>query len=164
MSNKLLLTSDWHIRYNNPICRIDNFFETQKKVLEQVSEIAKGNNAEIIIAGDIFNKAKPENSQELEILLYDIFKDDYIYFIAGQHDLLFHKIENMDKGSIGVLRNYSNWDNNSIGFNHFNYNQEIKDNLEEDKIKICILHKYIAEKELPFFIKNGLTAKELCEN
>ncbi len=170
MKNKLLITSDWHIRSDTPICRTDNFQEIQIKTLKQISKIATNNNALILIAGDIFHKAKPEKAQELEILLYQIFKENSIYFIAGQHDLLYHKIENFDKGSIGVLSNYDNWYHfqeiqemdSFCFFRCFDYGTDIIDK-DYEKDSVCITHNYTCEKQLPFFIKNGYTAQQLLD-
>ena len=173
---KILATGDWHVRSTIPICRTDDFLSIQSRTLERIAEIALGSgNATILHSGDIFHKAKPENSQELEIMLAEIFNNqynNYIYFIAGNHDLLYHKIENFNKGSIGVLNTYEKWEKvngciefiDSTVFN-FDYGEKIKDlSVKNDNIKhICLVHKYVAEDVVPFFMKDGISAKDLCE-
>ena len=66
---KLLFLSDLHFRSDSPICRLDNFSKVQEDTIDQIYDIAEKNNAKIIIAGDIFHKAKPENAQYLETYL-----------------------------------------------------------------------------------------------
>ena len=41
--SKLLFSSDWHVRYDQPVCRNDDFLEVQKLVLEQIRDIALDN-------------------------------------------------------------------------------------------------------------------------
>lgn len=154
--NKILCTDDWHIRSTIPVCRNDDFLKVQKETLLQIYDIAEKHKAKVIIAGDIFNKARPEKAQELEIMLIDIMERFYTDFIPGQHDLLYHKIENLNKGSLGVVSRSLLFHNN-LSIIKFHYGQEI-----ENGKGIAVLHKFIAEKELPFFM-DGLTAKELCE-
>lgn len=165
----LLLTSDWHLRKDTPICRKDDFQVMQIQILKFISKVAKKHNARVIIAGDIYNKARLMYSQDLEILLYNILKDIEIFFIAGNHDLQAHDIASIDRSNIGVLRNFNNWNfcpdfkeyKEKIYFKFFNYGDEIKNVNENEYFKICVLHKYCEEEKLPDYIDNGITAKEL---
>lgn len=168
---KLIFTSDWHLRKDTPICRKDDFQIIQTQTLNFISKIAKKYNAKIIIAGDIYNKARLMYSQDLEILLYNIFKGIEIFFDAGNHDLQAHDIESVDRSNIGVLRNFNNWNfcsdfkenKEKIYFKFFNYGDEIKNINENEYFKICVLHKYCEEEKLPDYIDNGITAKGLLE-
>lgn len=173
---KLLFCSDIHFRYDIPVNRIDNFLQLQIDTLEFISKVALKNNCPIIIAGDLFYRPKPTNSIFLENMYFNIFKDNTIYFIHGNnnHDLLYGDYERFEENSIAVLSKFPNWNykkysgyfdiENNIRLNMFNFNEEIKDIEDEDKFNICIMHKYCDKENLPFFIKNGVTAKELLEN
>ncbi len=172
--SKYLITSDWHIRSDTPICRTDDFQKTQSECLNEVAYLAKKYKVDAIIdAGDTFNIARPNNAQELEIMLYDIFKDIPVYFIAGNHELLFHRLENIDKGSIGVAHRFSNWVNgstreNGVSISLFNFNEEIEKFPVSNEefgvhIKIAVIHRYCSEKQTPFFIKGGITASDLLK-
>ena len=167
---KLLFSSDWHLRNDKPISRIDDFQQVQKDTLIQIAKICKQNNAELIIAGDIFDKPK-DNIQELVNQVYEIFKDINIYFICGQHDLLFHSLDNFEKGNIGIINNFENWNHSEEIINSesiiwkFDYGKEIIDIDDYDNlIKICVWHKYCEKEQLPFYIKNGISAKDLIDN
>lgn len=171
--SKLLLCSDLHIRSDVPTCRIDDFIQMQEDTLRQISNIAYNNNAIIIIAGDILHRAKPINPQYIERLLYDTFKDIPVYFIAGQHDLINHSMNNFDNGSIGVLSRFDNWHHcnyddlhENVYFNFFNWNEKAKDTSHQNhKYSICVLHKFISDKPLPPWMKDkGMEAEELCKN
>jgi DNA repair exonuclease SbcCD nuclease subunit len=166
---KYVFTSDWHVRNDNPINRLDDFQEVQRQTLFYIAEICKQNNADLITAGDLLNKSKQENMQELLNDLYDIFKGINVYYDAGNHDLLYKAIENFKKCNIGLLANFSGWFHikniNNISF--FDYGEEIKDipllKGLDDNEDICILHKYCEIDNLPEYINEGITAKYLLE-
>jgi len=161
---KLVFTSDWHIRSDQPICRSDNFWDIQEKTLKQINEIASKNNASIINAGDIFHRSNPKKSQELEILLSVIFKN-MIYYIAGNHDLKNGSIDNFEKGSIGVLNSFPKWFHYNfiytslINILFFDYGIDLTNNFNENIM--CVFHQYCELEKLPNYIENGITAKEL---
>lgn len=172
---KFLCTADWHLRTDQLIARMDDFWETQKACLYEIRMVYESYNCDAILnAGDTLDKAKPDNAQVLENLIYDVFKDIPVYFVAGNHELLYHKIENMDLGSIGVISRFENWFVNKniydikkgIYIYCYNYNQIIDRNEKRPKetCNIAILHKYTAKTEVPFFIKDGITAEELLDN
>jgi len=168
---KLVFASDFHLRNDQPVSRTDDFLQVQNDTLKFIAQICKQNNADLIVAGDVFNKAKQENMQFLINDLYDIFKKINIYFIAGNHDLLFHSIENFEKCNIGLLGKFDNWyweNNDNVDdfnnyFNFFNYDVEIKNTLENEKLTFCIMHRYCEIDNLPEYISDGITAKLLLE-
>lgn len=161
---KYIFTSDWHIRSNAPICRKDNFFDMQKKTLQFIVDLAIDENASIVIAGDIFDKARPEHSQELEVFLIDMFQNCNVFFIAGNHDLPYHQFDWFDRSSLGVLSRQQNWnilthpDTKNLGLCGFSYGQKII-----NESPITIMHRYCEKEKLPFYIENGITAIDICE-
>lgn len=170
---KILLTADWHIRADNPICRLDNFLQTQEKILQEINNICIKNKVEsMIIAGDIFHKARPEKSQELENLLFNSFINnpvmDEINYIAGNHDLIFHSMENFKKGSISVLSNFSNWNLTPVSYScdtifyFLNFGEEDYTKNNQD-FNVLVLHKY-CDMVLPDCINNGISADYLIES
>ena len=159
---KYLFTSDWHIRSNSPVCRKDDFFEIQKRSLETLSDISIQEDAPIVIAGDIFDHARPDKSQELENLLIDVFSACKIYFISGNHDLVYHRFENLDKCSVGVLSRQPNWflldrfDEASLS--GFSFDQQI----EYKGKRILIAHTFCDKTKNPF-IPSSETPSTLFE-
>jgi len=167
---KLLCTADWHIRSIKPECREkEEFLKTQESVLKEIAKIYHDCECNYIVhAGDIFNKAKPEKPQELEIMIYSIFNGINFLFVPGNHDLLYHSIENINKGSVGVIKNYDGFelvnDFYSGDYGFYGHAWEVDEiEVKKDKqISIGIIHKFVAKDSVPFFIKDGLTAKEVC--
>lgn len=154
---KILLTSDWHLRMDIPICRKDDFLVIQHKALLNIAKVAYINNAPILHAGDFFNTPRPYKSQELENMVYDIFKDVNIYMIPGNHCLLYHSLGNINKSSLGVISKYSNINLftdykivNEFGFDLFLY----KFGLEYVPYSIAMFHNFCSEGDLPFFMRN----------
>jgi DNA repair exonuclease SbcCD nuclease subunit len=95
-----ILTADWHLRDDQPICRTDNYFEAQAKKIQFIKNLSEKHNCPILCAGDLFNKAK--SSKSLEIYLMNNLPK-LIYTIPGQHDLPNHNIKNIIDSSIGIL-------------------------------------------------------------
>jgi len=164
---KLLFCSDFHLRSTNPISRLDDFQQLQIDTLKFIAKVAIENNATIINAGDIFHKSKEENMQSLINQVYEIFKDIDIYFIAGNHDLLYKQIENFDKCNIGLLDKFDNWKHiqelSDPFIRFFDFGAEIIDKDYEEYLSICVLHKYCEKDNLPDYINDGITAKLLLE-
>lgn len=166
---KLLLTSDWHLRKNSPICRKDDFQVIQKDTLKFINNLAFNKNVDkIIIAGDIFDKSRIMYAQDLLTVLNSIFDSCEIYFIPGNHDLPAHSVDNIDNSDIGVLRGFPNWKYSTdivkienVRFSFLAYGFKIIDDLNKDKFRICVLHRYCEEENLLGYIDNGITAKEL---
>lgn len=100
----LILTADWHLRDDQPVCRTDDYFQTQNIKLNFILQLKHIYNCPVLIAGDLFNKDK--SSKELEIYFLHICSDyDFknILALPGQHDLPNHNLSKIDKSSIGVL-------------------------------------------------------------
>lgn len=103
-----ILVSDLHIRSDNPSCRTDNFVETQIKKLQWLKGLQNKfkNQPPIIIAGDIFHKAKP-NPLAISIALEHL--PEYCIVIPGNHDLPYHNLDLLYESGLGVLlKAYSN--------------------------------------------------------
>jgi DNA repair exonuclease SbcCD nuclease subunit len=97
------LTADLHIRGDIPVCRTDNYLESQFKKLEFIFELCKQENAPLLVAGDIGNKSQWSNwLLEKTISLINKYNIDIIC-IPGQHDLPEHRLEYWQKSGCGVL-------------------------------------------------------------
>ncbi len=94
-----ILTSDWHIRDDQPICRTDNFFEAQKEKIKFIKKLRKEHDCTILFAGDLFHKAK--SSPFLES--FAIRKIPTLNGIPGNHDLPSHQIAFVTNSSFGVM-------------------------------------------------------------
>lgn len=172
---KLLLVSDLHTRSDSPVCRTDNFSQIQVETLMMISDIANRNDATIIFAGDIFHRPKPLLPQYLETLLHDIFLHNEIYFIMGNpnHDLKDSNYDNLNYNSIGVMGKFFNWMKvpflsveKGVIIEFFDFGKEITKchTVSHNRIKICVLHKFVSDQPLPPWLEDrGITAKDLCK-
>lgn len=92
-----ILTGDWHLREDIPVCRTDAFQTTQWNKVRVISELQQKYKCPVIHSGDLFHHWKPSPwllSKTIEYIPYDF------YTIYGNHDLPQHNIELQDKCGI----------------------------------------------------------------
>lgn len=101
---RMIITADWHIRNTKPRCRIDeDWIKTQQKALNQIAEICENKNAPLMVVGDIFNSNSDTSFECINMVQKLADRIGGIYILAGNHDLIYHSSENIDKSAIGVL-------------------------------------------------------------
>ncbi len=101
---KIICASDLHLRQDRPRCRIDSdWMETQKKALKQLAEYSHIYKCDIAIIGDVFHTYKVPN--EIINMFLSFTNEIYnnIGIMPGQHDLLFHSFEEINKSGFGVI-------------------------------------------------------------
>jgi predicted phosphodiesterase len=151
-----ILSADWHIRPDCPVCRTDNFFQAMEKKLDFILDLSKKYDCPILVAGDLGHKPL-NNNWPVWLLKWTInkFKDHNIITIAGQHDLENHRLENWVRSGIGVLHaagaiNFiqeETWMDDVL-IQPFSYGQEITNPIEKNKsIDICMTHQMITNSE-----------------
>lgn len=87
----LIITGDWHLMENNPVCRTDDFAETtQWKKVDWVSNLQKQFNCPVLHTGDLFDFWKP--SPELLSKATQHLPDQF-FTVYGNHDLPQHNLE-----------------------------------------------------------------------
>lgn len=79
-----ILTGDWHLREDQPVCRTDNFLKTQWKVIDFITDLQRKFNCPVWHSGDLFNHWKPSPGL-LSKALHHI--PDNFWTIYGNHDL-----------------------------------------------------------------------------
>lgn len=172
---KFLVTADWHLRASRPRCRIDDdWYETQRKAIDQIRQIAIDKNCDVMIVGDIFNSNTDTSFQCIQIVqdLAMKLKEKKLscYILAGNHDLLYHSSENIEKSAIGILFNSENIFPIKEYFEKHYYNSDEKINYsasnfdESDNMFAEIVFKHIlcfpdVKSILPSI--DALTAKDL---
>ena len=101
MNPLAILTADLHLRDDQPICRTDNFFETQARKLNWLYRLQEKLNCPIFDAGDLFHKGRP--SHFLMQWAIDARMPVEFFTIPGNHDLPSHNIELLESSGLGVL-------------------------------------------------------------
>jgi len=102
--SKFICTADWHLRSDRPRCRLDeDWFAFQEGIVEWIVETANNYNCGIKIIGDIFDTPNvPANV--IAMFLRQISKcKEGTQFIAGNHDLPYHSIDNLSNSAIGIV-------------------------------------------------------------
>lgn len=99
----LILMADVHLREDRPECWPEDtdVMAVQKQVWDWIREMQNVTQAPVVIAGDIFNKAK--SSPFLESWAVDNLPSGPVYVIPGQHDLPEHSMAQFNRSSLNVL-------------------------------------------------------------
>lgn len=170
----IYFTADWHIMDKKPVCRLDNNYrDTQIKKLEFISKIVK--NDPLLHAGDVFDSARPNNSQELEMVLLG-YAPNNMYVIPGNHDLPYHRFDKLHKSSLGVLfiahkfnpLNYLQYGKTVIGgcdIYGFPYGTKMVhvDDIEPNQFNIAMTHQLVFKDEIPYGVNNATVALDLLK-
>lgn len=106
MANKriMYLLSDVHLMWDKPSCRVESdseFIDNQFEKLEYISHQARGDEAPILISGDVFDKARSANILARRFI--QTFKNNHLIIIPGQHDLPYHNLSKLEDSSLGVI-------------------------------------------------------------
>lgn len=111
MSNKVLITSDWHIRSTVPSCveaTPSEWMDIQKQALDKIINIAVKHRVKgIYQCGDIFHSEQTASTECIQLVqdfALKCFDNKIDFFIlAGNHDLPQHASENLYRSAMGVL-------------------------------------------------------------
>jgi len=99
-----ILTTDWHIRPDQPIARIDDFWSALSGKILFIIDRARTYKCPILLAGDLGHRPGPRNWPFW--LLYwcmTTLSQAEIIAIAGQHDLPDHQLDLLNESGMGVL-------------------------------------------------------------
>jgi DNA repair exonuclease SbcCD nuclease subunit len=101
---KLLLLSDLHLTWHNPVCRLDNLIETQFDKLRFVLDYAERNNLTICQAGDCFDSPRSYYLLEKVMELLRKYKVNiYAVFGGKRHDTYLYSNETRAATNLGIL-------------------------------------------------------------
>lgn len=97
-----IFTADWHLRDSTPVCRKDDYYETQFKKVAFIVQLSNTYQCPILIAGDIFDTWKP--SIELITRTYRELASAYkVIAVYGNHDLPMHSLSLHEKCGLYML-------------------------------------------------------------
>lgn len=95
-----ILTADWHLREDVPVCRIDDFVTAQWSKVFFIAELQKKYNCPVIHSGDLFDHWKPSPALLSKTIEYIPKK---FYTVYGNHDLPQHSMELKHKSGVHTL-------------------------------------------------------------
>ena len=110
-----ILTADWHLREDTPVCRTDDFQEAQWDKVTQIRGLQEKYNCPVLHAGDLFHHWKP--SPALLTKCIEEFPKQFCT-LYGNHDLPQHSMDLayksgvttlMQAGVIELLEWHGNW-------------------------------------------------------
>lgn len=96
-----ILTSDWHVREDTPVCFTGDFLNEQWTAIQFINDLQKKYDCEVYHAGDLFDHWKP--SPYLLSMMISLLPDRF-YTVFGQHDLPQHNLLLDYKSGINTLR------------------------------------------------------------
>lgn len=96
-----IFCADLHIREDIPLCRTDDYQQAQQNKIKFIFNLYP--KAALIIAGDVFHKAKSSKRLEYSLLSIPALRERPVIIIPGNHDLPGHSIDNIFDSSLGIL-------------------------------------------------------------
>lgn len=144
----VIITGDWHLRLDQPVCRLDNYAETQWKKVDFISELQRKYNCPVIHSGDLFDNWKP--SPELLALTVQHLPAQF-WTVYGNHDLPQHAYDLRHKSGIHLLEVAKKIN----VFTNGHWGTELKLLSEDDaryfpSKEIGVFHIGVYNKELPY--------------
>ena len=97
---KAILVGDVHLRESQPICRKDNFIDTQINKLQFIKDLQEEHQCPIIMPGDLFHNWKPSPFM-LTLAMKHLPKN--LWVVAGNHDLPQHNFELLFKTGLKTI-------------------------------------------------------------
>ena len=173
---KLVLLSDLHLLWQNPVARLDNLVEVQFSKLLYPLDWCRNNDAILLQAGD-FND-RPRSWAGLPQII--TFLKGYgvkIYCVAGQHDYYMYSEESRLSTTLGILNeielvkilnenpvyiDYYNNKKNHISLYGCSFGEKIPEIRDRGDFNIFVIHAPIAENPL-FPNQNYMDAKKFLK-
>jgi DNA repair exonuclease SbcCD nuclease subunit len=164
--SKFVLCADLHIRNDRPRCRIDeNWEETQRLMIQEIVSIANNKKCPLVITGDLFDS--PNIPARFIVMLIEEFSkiNTKVYFLAGNHELPYHSIDNVENSSIGILSELSK-EHMKIyeGMSDFGEWQHFNSKIMGKKTGLLFIHRLVFEsiKTIPPSV-SAITASDLLK-
>jgi len=163
---KFILTADLHIRSDIPRCRVDeDWEETQRLMINEIISVANKYKVPLVITGDLFDS--PNIPARFIVMLINEFSKikDKVYFLAGNHELPYHSLQNIDNSSIGIFSSMAKNHNKIIeGMAEFGLWSHFNCKYEGTNSGLLFIHKLVFEnnKSLPPNVQ-AITAQELLD-
>lgn len=167
---KIVYIADLHFRATAPINRKDDYVEAQFRKLGFLVDCANENKAEIVIGGDVFDRAVNHPSWFINKVIDHLTRATrLISIIPGNHDLLGHSLETFKTNTIAIL--------NNINVIYVHTAPEVECDGEsclsfapfgtvpclpiKGAKNVLVLHEPVFEDTVPFYMPEALTVKQL---
>jgi DNA repair exonuclease SbcCD nuclease subunit len=172
MKPDLILTSDWHLREDRPLCRTDDYWSAMWAAVGFIRELqSKYNSCPILHGGDLFNKAKPS----LYLASLATSKMPRIFISAGQHDLPNHNYKLAEKSGLVVTSlqakttiidkdHHFTLDNFKVHIEGVDYGDKLENKRKMTNMRrVLLIHTLVTETESAAKLMGGISAKALMD-
>ena len=108
---RFIVSADWHLREDKPRCRVDeDWIGVQRRALRQLATYCEKYDCDLVVVGDLFHRSTEFRMVRLvQSLAYRLsVRNLKLYYLAGNHDLLYHSTANLDRSAIGLLESTKN--------------------------------------------------------
>ena len=152
MKPTAIILADLHLRASQPICRTDDFWETQIKKLWWLRDFHTtiGDHIPILCAGDIFHGSN--TSPKLVNMTIDCLPN--MTSVPGNHDLPAHNYKKLHESGYATLNKAGRvFDKNpydEINLEFFPYGFELTPHECTNKINIALVHHFVYKGRKPF--------------
>lgn len=152
---KTALTADWHTKTDNPICRLDNYFETLMGKIDWI-HAQIGPDGKVLAAGDIFDTGKPQSYLKMYNSMVDRMRNTKT--IAGNHDISYRSMSYVNETAYGALSAITGMHaeqpfilDDDYEVHPFNFGEPIEHRKPYFGRKmIAMTHQFVWDKKLPF--------------
>ncbi|NIU01104.1 MAG: hypothetical protein GWN01_09315 [Nitrosopumilaceae archaeon] len=100
-----ILTGDWHLREDQPICRTDDYWVAQWQKVNFIRKLSEEHECPVIQPGDFFDHWKP-SPRLLAYTFMHLPKE--LWVVYGNHDLPQHSLDLVEKSGLYALASGSN--------------------------------------------------------
>jgi DNA repair exonuclease SbcCD nuclease subunit len=163
---RFILAADLHIRSDRPRCRIDeNWEETQRLMLEEIINHANKYNCPLMITGDLFDT--PNIPARFIVMVIEEFSkiNKKVHFIAGNHEMPYHSIDNIENSSIGIFNVLAKEHNKIVdGMSEYGEWGYFNSKIRGKKTGLLFIHRLVFEniKTIPPNVE-AITAQDLLK-
>ena len=165
----LIFCADLHIRSNRPQFRKDDYWKTVCRKFRQIIYLCNKHNANLVIAGDIFDSTKVGHKVVNKIIEYIKKLKGYVLVVAGQHDQVYHKKDLKDSPLFTLILSEKVILLNREDFWEVGINKIYGCSWGEEPIKpegannILVIHKTITPEEPPHFLTEAWSAEKALD-
>ena len=101
---RFLLASDTHFAGTRPVSRLDaDWIGSQERTLMFIVDTANLCGSPLVLTGDVLDHARV-STEVVNMVLRCLLKVQFgVYLIPGNHELLDHRWEDVEKASIGII-------------------------------------------------------------
>jgi len=145
----LILSADWHLREDTPICHTGDFQKEQWDAMRFISNLQKEYGCPVICSGDLFHHWKP--SPEL-LSKASIYMPKEVYAVYGNHDLPQHNMDLSEKSgfyNLAINGKISRLDEGSE-IEGCSWNETPLRDTQFNRLEVVVWHIMVYQGKLPW--------------